>query len=76
MGSESHVEPKMSRKTSMDKICAFVATTSYAGQPRNVQDRYAVAVKKDGNTIGHLPRIVSRVCSLPLLLLFLGVRRI
>ena len=31
---------------------------------RNVEDRYAVAVKKDGTTIGHLPRIVSRICSL------------
>ena len=53
----------------MDEICAFVATmfTRQSGwQPRNVQDRYAVAVKKDGNTIGHLPRIVSRLCSLSL----------
>ena len=32
--------------------------------PRNEHDRYAVAVKKDGQIIGHLPRIVSRVCSL------------
>lgn len=29
----------------------------------NVQDRYAVSVKKDGNVIGHLPRKISRVCS-------------
>ena len=46
----------------MDEICAFVATTftrQSGGQPQNVQDRYAVAVKKDGNTIGHLPRIFS-----------------
>ena len=28
-------------------------------EPRNIHDRYAVAVKKDGNTIGHLPRIAS-----------------
>ena len=37
----------------MDKICAFVATTfarQSGGQPRSVLDRYAVAVKKDGNT--------------------------
>ena len=28
-------------------------------EPRNAADRYAVAVKKDGVTIGHLPRKVS-----------------
>ena len=53
----------------MDEICAFVATmfTRQSGRlPRNLLDRYAVAVKKDGNTIGHLPRIASRVCSLSL----------
>ena len=33
-------------------------------EPSNASDRYAVAVKKDGTTIGHLPRKVSRVCSL------------
>ena len=33
-------------------------------EPRNTQDRYAVAVKKDGTVIGHLPRKLSRVCSL------------
>ena len=33
-------------------------------EPRNATDRYAVAVKKDGTIIGHLPRKVSRVCSL------------
>ncbi len=33
-------------------------------EPRNTTDRYAVAVKKDGTVIGHLPRKVSRVCSL------------
>ena len=31
---------------------------------RNAKDRHAVAVKKDGTVIGHLPRKVSRVCSL------------
>ena len=54
----------------MDEICAFAAKTftrQSGGQPRNVQGRYAVAVKKDGNTIGHLPRFFSRVCSLSLL---------
>ena len=39
-------------------------------EPRNSTDRYAVAVKKDGTIIGHLPRKISRVCSL-----FLGVIR-
>ena len=33
-------------------------------EPRNTADRYAVAVKKDRTIIGHLPRKVSRVCSL------------
>ena len=32
--------------------------------PHNVEDRYAVAVKKDDVVIGHLPRNFSRVCSL------------
>ena len=30
----------------------------------NESDRYVVAVKKDGTIIGHLPRIISRACSL------------
>ena len=60
----------------MDEICVFVATTftRQSGrllqekllhakrEARNIPDRYAVADKKDGNTISHLPRIVSRVC--------------
>ena len=33
-------------------------------EAQNENDRYAVAVKKDGVVIGHLPRKVSRVCSL------------
>lgn len=33
-------------------------------EARNSTDRYAVAVKKDGTIIGHLPRKISRVCSL------------
>ena len=33
-------------------------------EPTNESDRYAVAVTKDGTVIGHLPRKVSRVCSL------------
>ena len=32
--------------------------------PENASDRYAVAVKKEGTIIGHLPRKVSRVRSL------------
>ena len=35
-----------------------------AREPLNEHDRYAVAVKKDGNIIGHLPRNISRCCSL------------
>ena len=30
----------------------------------NAKDKYAVAVKKDATVIGHLPRKISRVCSL------------
>ena len=33
-------------------------------EPTNESNRYAVTVLKDGNVIGHLPRKVSRVCSL------------
>ena len=33
-------------------------------EPHNVEDRYAIAVKKDETVIGHLPRNLSRVCSL------------
>ena len=33
-------------------------------EPSNSQDRYAVAVKKEGSIVGHLPKNVSRVCSL------------
>ena len=32
--------------------------------PHNVVDRYSVAVKKGGVVVGHLPRKVSRLCSL------------
>ena len=28
----------------------------------NVHDRFAVAVKKEGLTVGHLPREVSKLC--------------
>ena len=54
----------------MDEICAFVAPClrgNLAGSHETYKVRtHAVAVKKDGNTIGLLPRIVSRVCSLSL----------
>ena len=33
-------------------------------EPGNSCDRYAIAVKRSGVVIGHLPRKVSRVCSL------------
>ena len=33
-------------------------------EPSNSQDRYAVAVKKDETIVGHLPRKLSRICSL------------
>ena len=33
-------------------------------EPTNASDRYAVAVVKSGVIIGHLPRKISKVCSL------------
>ena len=33
-------------------------------EPKNVSDRYAVAVKEELATIGHLPQKVPQVCSL------------
>ena len=33
-------------------------------EPTNMADRYAVAVLKQGTVIGHLPRKISKVCSL------------
>ena len=33
-------------------------------EPLNAMDRYAVALKKDGTVIGHLPQKISRICSL------------
>ena len=30
----------------------------------NPQDRYAVAIKKSGNIVGHVPRNISMLCSL------------
>ena len=33
-------------------------------EPRNTADRYAMAVKRSGSMIGHLPKKMSHVCSL------------
>ena len=33
-------------------------------EPLNVMDRYAVALKKDGAVIGHLPQKILQICSL------------
>lgn len=33
-------------------------------EPDNDSDRYAVAVKKEGTIVGHLPQRMPRVCSL------------
>ena len=33
-------------------------------EPLNANDRYAIALKKDGAVIGHLPQKISRICSL------------
>lgn len=33
-------------------------------EPRNAADRYSVAVTKGGVVVGHLPRRISRLCSL------------
>lgn len=33
-------------------------------ETRNTKDRYAVAVKKDGTVVGHVPRKISHLCSI------------
>lgn len=33
-------------------------------ETRNTKDRYAVAVKKDGMVVGHLPKKISHLCSI------------
>ena len=33
-------------------------------EPFNVVDRYAVAVLKDDTIVGHIPKTISRICSL------------
>ena len=45
--------------------------TSYVGEqlvcvrePLNSVDRFAVAVKKDDSVVGHLPKKISKICSL------------
>ena len=35
-----------------------------AREPTNIVDRYAVSVQKDETIVGHLPKRISRVCSL------------
>ena len=44
-----------------------VATTAYLGSICEREPTNAVAVLKDGTTIGHLPKRISRDCSLFLL---------
>ena len=34
------------------------------GEPTNTIDQYAVAVIRSGLVVGHLPKKISRVCSL------------
>ena len=40
----------------MERICIR--------EPLNANDRYAVALKKDGAVVGHLPQKISRICAL------------
>jgi len=35
-----------------------------AREPSNCHDTFAVAIKKDGVTVGHVPRTISQVCSI------------
>ena len=35
-----------------------------ARESDNPEDRYAVAMKKDGETVGHVPQTMSRLCGL------------
>jgi len=35
-----------------------------AREPRNSHDTFAVAIKKDGITVGHVPKTISEVCSI------------
>ena len=42
----------------------LVETLPCTREPTNSQDRYAVAVRKAGVTVGHVPRKISRLCSL------------
>ena len=41
----------------MDTFVATTFTRQSGGQPRNVLYKYVVAVKKEGNTIGHLQEL-------------------
>ena len=40
----------------MERICIR--------EPLNANDRYVVALKKDGAVVGHLPQKISRICTL------------
>ena len=39
-------------------------TLNCVREPQNFHDRYAVAVTRNETVIGHLPKKISRVCSL------------
>ena len=43
---------------------AFGKVLACEKEPHNVEDHYAIAVKKDDTAIGHLPQNSSKVCSL------------
>ena len=68
-------EERTERVAAMEKFLITFAATTYiksmggdgwrgVGVPKNSSDRYAVAVKNEGTIIEHLPRKLSRVCSL------------
>ena len=39
-------------------------TVNCEREDRNPQDPYAVGLKKDGTTVGHVPRTISCICTL------------
>ena len=43
---------------------SFGGSAVYVTKPGNIHDQYAVAVRKNGTVVGHLPQKVSRVCTL------------
>ena len=48
----------------MEELLSFGEVLACEREPVNAADRYAVAVKKEGTTVGHLHLKLSRVCSL------------